>query len=83
MQQRLDEYAAKPSENWRKKDAVIYLVTSSASRGQTQKHGVTQSNEFVPIPQFATQHIQPELAKSDGKYIKSIKKIFSSIFNNL
>ncbi|KAK0159600.1 hypothetical protein PV327_010696 [Microctonus hyperodae] len=63
--QRLDEYAAKPSENWRKKDAVIYLVTSSASRGQTQKHGVTQSNEFVPIPQFATQHIQPELAKSD------------------
>uniref|UniRef100_A0A0C9R0E6 Exportin-2 n=1 Tax=Fopius arisanus TaxID=64838 RepID=A0A0C9R0E6_9HYME len=63
IMERLAEYAAKPAENWRKKDAVIYLVTSSASKGQTQKHGVTQSNEFVPLPQFASQHIQPELAR--------------------
>lgn len=67
VMQRLEEYAAKPLENWSKKDAVIYLVTSSASKGQTQKHGVTQSNEFVPIPQFATQHILTELAKPNGK----------------
>ncbi|XP_015114350.1 exportin-2 [Diachasma alloeum] len=65
IMERLAEYAAKPSENWRKKDAVIYLVTSSASKGQTQKHGVTQSNEFVPLPQFAAQHIEPELARPD------------------
>ncbi|XP_034952194.1 exportin-2 [Chelonus insularis] len=73
VMQKLEEYAVKPAENWRKKDAVIYLVTSSASKGQTQKHGVTQSNEFVPIPQFATQHIQPELAKANVNEFPVIK----------
>ncbi|XP_074106561.1 chromosome segregation 1 [Cotesia typhae] len=73
VMQRLEEYAAKPLENWSKKDAVIYLVTSSASKGQTQKHGVTQSNEFVPIPQFATQHILTELAKPNVNELPVIK----------
>ncbi|XP_057340091.1 exportin-2 [Microplitis mediator] len=73
VMQRLEEYAIKPVENWRKKDAVIYLVTSSASKGQTQKHGVTQSNEFVPIPQFASQHILTELAKPNVNELPVIK----------
>ncbi|KAH0557379.1 exportin-2 [Cotesia glomerata] len=73
VMQRLEEYAAKPLENWSKKDAVIYLVTSSASKGQTQKHGVTQSNEFVPIPHFATQHILTELAKPNVNELPVIK----------
>ncbi|KOC66626.1 Exportin-2 [Habropoda laboriosa] len=59
----LQNYAEKPIENWRSKDAAIYLVTSSASKAQTQKHGVTQSSELVPLPQFAMQHIEPELLK--------------------
>lgn len=63
----LQNYAAKPSENWRSKDAAIYLVTSSASKGQTQKHGVTQSSDLVPVPQFASQHIEPELGKPNGE----------------
>lgn len=65
VHERLNEYTLNPIANWKKKDAVIYLVTSSASKGQTQKHGVTQSNEFVPLPEFALQNIQPELAKQD------------------
>ncbi|XP_076289313.1 chromosome segregation 1 [Lasioglossum baleicum] len=63
IQVMLQNYAAKPTENWRSKDAAIYLVTSSASKGQTQKHGVTQSSELVSLPQFAMQHIEPELLK--------------------
>ncbi|XP_053981476.1 exportin-2 isoform X2 [Hylaeus anthracinus] len=63
IQVMLQNYADKPIENWRSKDAAIYLVTSSASRAQTQKHGVTQSSELVPLPQFAMQHIEPELIK--------------------
>ncbi|KAG7209545.1 hypothetical protein KM043_015625 [Ampulex compressa] len=63
IQVMLDNYAKKPTDNWRSKDAAIYLVTSSASKGQTQKHGVTQSSELVSLPQFAAQHIEPELAK--------------------
>lgn len=62
----LQNYADKPAENWRSKDAAIYLVTSSASKAQTQKHGVTQSSELVSLPQFAMQHIEPELVKSNG-----------------
>lgn len=62
----LQNYAEKPSTNWRSKDAAIYLVTSSASKAQTQRQGVTQSSELVSLPQFAGQHIEPELAKPDG-----------------
>ncbi|XP_001606668.1 exportin-2 [Nasonia vitripennis] len=65
IQAMLQNYVAKPAENWRSKDAAIYLVTSSASKGQTQKHGVTQSSDLVPLPQFAAGHIEPELAKPD------------------
>ncbi|XP_076182593.1 chromosome segregation 1 [Ptiloglossa arizonensis] len=59
----LQNYVDKPAENWRSKDAAIYLVTSSASKAQTQKHGVTRSSELVPLPLFAMQHIEPELVK--------------------
>ncbi|OBS60473.1 hypothetical protein A6R68_08403, partial [Neotoma lepida] len=31
------EYAKNPSVNWKHKDAAIYLVTSLASKAQTQK----------------------------------------------
>ncbi|XP_043510081.1 exportin-2 [Frieseomelitta varia] len=65
IQVMLQNYAEKPAENWRSKDAAIYLVTSSASKAQTQKHGVTQSSELVSLPQFAMQHIEPELVKSN------------------
>lgn len=33
----LGEYAKNPGENWKHKDAAIYLVTSLASKAQTQK----------------------------------------------
>lgn len=62
----LQNYAGKPTENWRSKDAAIYLITSSASKGQTQKHGVTITSELVPLPQFAASHIEPELAKPNS-----------------
>lgn len=77
----LQNYADKPSENWRNKDAAIYLITSSASKAQTQKHGVTQSSDLVPLPQFAAQHIEPELTKPNGIYIVyTIEKIVQSNF---
>ena len=33
----LGEYSKNPGENWKHKDAAIYLVTSLASKAQTQK----------------------------------------------
>jgi len=31
------EYSKNPSQNWKNKDAAIYLVTSLAAKAQTQK----------------------------------------------
>lgn len=55
------------SSSWRAKDAALYLVTSLANKGQTQKHGITQTSSLVSLPDFAAQHILPELQKPDGK----------------
>ena len=33
----LQEYNANPKQNWQKKDAAIFLITSLASKGKTQK----------------------------------------------
>ncbi|XP_058804999.1 exportin-2 [Phymastichus coffea] len=86
IQAMLQNYAAKPTENWRSKDAAIYLITSSASKGQTQKHGVTITSDLVPLPQFAANHIEPELAKPNVNELPVLKADaikFIMIFRNI
>ncbi|KAM5246124.1 exportin-2 isoform 2-T2 [Ctenodactylus gundi] len=61
----LQEYAKNPSINWKHKDVAIYLVTSLASKAQTQKHGITQANEFVNLTEFLVNHILPDLKSSN------------------
>ncbi|XP_066597006.1 exportin-2 isoform X2 [Prorops nasuta] len=73
IQLMLQNYAEKPAKNWRSKDAAIYLITNSASKGQTEKHGVTKSSNLVPLPQFAAQHIEPQLSKSDVNELPVLK----------
>jgi len=63
----LSAYATNPAQNWKNKDAAIYLVTSLASKGKTEKHGITQTNHFVNILDFYQAHILPELVNPDGK----------------
>lgn len=69
----LAKYAENPAANWRAKDTAIFLVTSLASRGGTQKHGITQTSELVPLPQFCAQHIVPELERSDINALPVLK----------
>ncbi|KAL7294315.1 hypothetical protein TKK_0012326 [Trichogramma kaykai] len=69
----LQKYVSNPTQNWHSKDAAIYLVTSSASKGQTQKHGVTATSNLVPLPQFAAQHIEPELARPEVNELPVLK----------
>lgn len=73
LQVLLGKYAENPSQNWRTKDTAIFLVTSLASRGATQKLGVTQTSELVPIPQFCQQQIVPELEHSNINELPVIK----------
>ncbi|XP_033645162.1 exportin-2-like isoform X2 [Asterias rubens] len=60
----LQLYASNPVNNWKSKDAAIYLVTSLASKSKTQKHGTTEVRELVNIIDFFNAHIAADL-KSD------------------
>lgn len=61
VQHMLQEYAKNPSKNWKNKDAAIYLVTSLAAKGKTQKLGITQTSSLVNVVEFFNNHIVPDL----------------------
>ncbi|CAG9813279.1 unnamed protein product [Phaedon cochleariae] len=69
----LTKYAENPKQFWRSKDAALYLVTSLASRGSTQKHGVTQTSELVNITQFCQQQVLPELERPNVDELPVLK----------
>lgn len=73
LQVLLGEYTKMPSANWRAKDTAIYLVTSLATKGSTQKHGVTQASELVPLPQFCQQQIIVELQRDNVNELPVLK----------
>lgn len=63
----LEQYAAN-QQNWRSKDAALFLVTTLASRGSTQRHGTTKISELVNLEEFTTLHVLPELANPNSEY---------------
>ncbi|CAH8575839.1 unnamed protein product [Heterobilharzia americana] len=70
----LNEYASTPNGGaWTSKDAALLLVTSVASRGKTEKHGVTVSTELVNLTTFFENHVLPELQNPDVNYLPVIK----------
>lgn len=66
VQALLEEYAKSPTQNWKSKDAAVFLVTSLAAKGQTQKQGVTQTSELVNISEFYHTHILADIKAPDG-----------------
>lgn len=69
----LQRFKGDPKTNWRSKDTAIYLVTTLASKGATQKHGVTQASQLVPLPQFCQTEIIPELERADVNEMPVLK----------
>lgn len=63
----LGQYAINP-QNWRSKDAALFLVTTLASRGSTQRHGTTKISELVNLEEFTTMHVLPELANTNSEF---------------
>ncbi|KFM61402.1 Exportin-2, partial [Stegodyphus mimosarum] len=57
----LQNYIKDPNSHWKSKDAAIYLVTSMTAKGQTARHGITQTNELVNTCEFFNVHILPTL----------------------
>ncbi|GFO03315.1 exportin-2-like [Plakobranchus ocellatus] len=73
VQALLEEYAKNPGQNWRSKDTAIFLVTSLAAKGQTQKQGVTQTSELVNITEFFQSHILPDIQATNVNEIPILK----------
>lgn len=63
----LEQYAAN-EQNWRSKDAALFLVTTLLSRGSTQRHGTTKISGLVNLEEFTTLHVLPELANPNSEY---------------
>ncbi|CAB3368472.1 Hypothetical predicted protein [Cloeon dipterum] len=69
----LAKYEQNPATNWKCKDSAIYMVTSLAAKGQTQRSGITQINELVNLTDFASKYIIPEIDNADVNKIPVIK----------
>jgi len=65
-QQLLAKYNADRSGQWAAKDAAIFLITSVSVKVVTTLTGVTSINTSVPVAQFFTTQIAPELQANSG-----------------
>lgn len=73
IQQLLGEYAANPSTEWIKKDAVFCLVGALAKRGETAQFGATKTSELVDLGDFYAKHVRSELVDPDVNRAPVIK----------
>lgn len=69
----LTKYAENPAANWRAKDTAIYLVMALATRGATQKLGVTQTSQLVPLPAFCHSKVLTELERPNVNELPVLK----------
>ncbi|CAF3340597.1 unnamed protein product [Rotaria socialis] len=67
------EYLQNPTLNWSKKDTCIFLVLSLASKGETQKLGITKTSSFISIPVYYSNSVLPELQSPDVNSLPLIK----------
>jgi exportin-2 (importin alpha re-exporter) len=62
----LASYNQNPVENWKAKDAAIYLFASIASLGSTASQGVTSTNVLVDIIKFFSENVYQDLQAGVG-----------------
>lgn len=84
VQSMLAEYAKDPANKWRLKDVSINLVIAIAVQKQSKLRGVSELNAAIPIMDFFSAHIAPEMAKpnDDLKMLKAGSIKFVSTFRN-
>ena len=61
----LQQYDQNPAENWKAKDAALYLIAAIAMRSKTTKHGITKTSELVNVPDILRSQCIAELQKPD------------------
>lgn len=57
----LDLYSKNPKENWRSKDTALYLFTSIAAKGSTERQGVIRTNLNVDVVDFFQKNVAADL----------------------
>ncbi|CAF3797152.1 unnamed protein product [Rotaria socialis] len=67
------EYLQNPKQNWLKKDTCIFLVLALASKGETQKFGITKTSSLINIQAIYSSSILPELQNKDIDSLPLIK----------
>ncbi|KAI5803210.1 Cse1-domain-containing protein [Geopyxis carbonaria] len=60
----LQEYSKNPKDNWRSKDTALYLFSSIAAKGTTERKGVVHINNHIDVVQFFQTHIAADLIAS-------------------
>jgi len=61
----LQQYSQNPKENWKCKDAAIFIVTSLAAKKSTSKHGTTEASQLVNLLDFFNSQILQDLSSSN------------------
>jgi len=85
VNQLIAENAQNPAQNWKSKDAAIYLTIALSVKGSTYALGTTSTNQFVDIVSFFATHILPELQEPDVNnkpVLKADAIKFTQIFRN-
>jgi exportin-2 (importin alpha re-exporter) len=60
----LGQYTANPTENWRSKDTALYLFSSIAAKGSTERKGVVHTNLHLDVVQFFQNNVASDLVAS-------------------
>lgn len=57
----LQDYSKDPKANWRSKDTALYLFSSIAAKGSTERKGVVHTNLLVDVVEFFQNNVAADL----------------------
>lgn len=61
----VQKYAENPGENWKQKDAALYLISAIATRSRTARQGTTKTSDLVNVTDIFNTQCLPELQAPD------------------
>lgn len=65
IQSMLVDFSQNQQQNWKSKNAAIYLVTSLAAKGGSVRLGTTSTSDLINITDFFNNFIRPDLERAD------------------
>ncbi|KAG0271016.1 importin-alpha export receptor, partial [Linnemannia exigua] len=75
IQHYLQRYNTNVADNWKDKDAAMFLLTSIAAKSSGSQFGVTETNAEVNILDFFEKHVIPDLNAPVSGAIHPILKV--------